>query len=218
MKNLFGTKVRVGRISIPVWTGVMALAISGLAAGQAVGPVLSGSVTGSAGLTVEQAVLLDTRDGFDVGLNPFVGGADDWATTRNDEGTEFTIAIELNVGETVYACVNLSNESGNDAAAMLELAVPAGIDVEVEEYSDSPDQHRGNPPAFECKSDMDEIGDETFVNESKQSRDAWLLFLDAGTGTGGKTYGDGVRLTVEPKDDLKPGFYTISGRLVQISG
>ncbi|MDA1096290.1 MAG: hypothetical protein O3B84_03430 [Chloroflexi bacterium] len=30
--------------------------------------------------------------------------------------------------------------------------------------------------------------------------------------------GDGVEITIEPKDGLTPGFYTIVGRLIQIGG
>ena len=188
LKSTLGRKVGVGRISIPVWTGVLALAVSGLAAGQAVGPILTGSVTGSAGLTIEQAIMLDTD--LDLGANPVISGADDAVTTRNDEGTEFTVAMELNVGQTVEATFFLQNESGNDGAALLELSVPTGIDVEL----------------------VDETAE---IGEAQLNRNSWLMTVSADAGVDDD---DSYTIRIEPKDDLKPGFYTISGRLVQISG
>ena len=175
-------KVRMGRISVPVWTTALALAVAGLAAGQAVGPVLTGSVTGTAGLTIEQAITLDVDRPLDERI--VVSDADDAVTTTNDEGTEFTVAMELNVGQTVTATFNLNNASGAAGSAMLELSVPTGIDVEVT--------------------------DETDLSEAQISRNAWLMAIPDGSSS--------FELTIEPKDDLKPGFYTISGRLVQISG
>ena len=188
MKNLLASKIRLGRVSVPVWTSVLALAVTGLAAGQAVGPVLTGSVTGSVGLTVEQAITMDTDRGVN-GLN--VSGADDSVSTVNDEGTEFTVAVELNVGQRILIDGFVRNDSGADGAVMLELNVPAGIDVE-----------------------LDELGDD--MGEAQLTRSSWLLLVDDVAGTVDDD--DGFRLTVEPKDDLKPGFYTITGRLVQISG
>ncbi len=100
MKSIFSKKVRLGRISIPVWTSVLTLAAVAMTAGQTVGPVLADSVTGTVGLTVEQAITLDTDAGL--GNNPSVdapnGGDLDWVSTFNDEGTEFTVAVEMFVG------------------------------------------------------------------------------------------------------------------------
>src|SRR2546428_165751 len=72
------------------------LLASGLAAavaGQAVGPVLSGSNSGSVNLTVGQAVR----------LTPFTfayadSGNSDAVVQVNDEGTHFTAALEVFVG------------------------------------------------------------------------------------------------------------------------
>ncbi len=127
MKAIFGRKIRLGRLSIPIWT-ILAVPAVALAAGQAVGPVLAGSVTGSVGLTVEQAITLDV-DNRDLDQRIVVNGADDAVTTTNDEGTEFSVAMELNVGQRVTADFYLWNASGVSEAAILELNVPAGIDV-----------------------------------------------------------------------------------------
>jgi len=150
--------------------------------------VLTGSVSGSVGMVVEQAVVLDTD--LALGANPVATG-DDSATTRNDEGTEFTAAIELNVGETETVTIYLQNDSGNPASALLELNAPKGIDVELSQTGDAS------------------------VAEAQLSRNSWLLVVPSAAGTGND---DGLVLTIEPKDDIAPGFYTITGRLVQIEG
>jgi hypothetical protein len=180
------------------------------AAGQAVGPVLSGSVTGTTALTAEQAVLLDTD--LPVGENPQTFGADDAVTTRNDKGTQFAIAAELHVGQQMFVCLYLENKSEADAAAILELNVPQGIDVELEEFSDD-----GTSPNS-CDGSMN---DDDLVGEAQFERGAWLMRLSGSADVNesvGNFENDGVRLTIEPKDDLKPGFYTISGQITQIGG
>jgi hypothetical protein len=187
MKSILSKKVRLGRISVPVWTSVLTLAAVAMTAGQAVGPVLAGSVTGTVGLTVEQAITLDTDT---LGENPSVdapnGGDIDWVSTFNDEGTEFTVAVEMFVGQRIELNLDLVNDSGVSGAAMLELNVPAGIDVELDRNDDGS------------------------IEEAQASRNTWLMVVPDGTS---ETY-----IQIEPKDNVAPGFYTISGRIVQISG
>ena len=213
IRKVLRGRFRMGRVRVPAWGAVtiLSLAVAALAAGQAVGPVLSGSVTGSAGLTIEQTVTLDTD--LALGSNPSVSGADDFVTTRNDEGTEFTIAAELNVGQTIYVCLYLQNDSGAGAAAALELNVPQGIDVELQEFSDS-----DNDSTNTCSASMDDDG---VVEEAQFARANWLMTVGGSSvaaSTAGDQDDDGVRITIEPKDDLKPGFYTLNGRIVQVSG
>ena len=81
--------------------------------------------------------------------------------------------------------LGLVNDSGVSGAAMLELNVPAGIDVELEDDGGS-------------------------IDEAQASRNTWLMVVPDGS--------NNVLLQIEPKDDIAPGFYTISGRIVQISG
>ena len=81
MKAIFGRKIRLGRLSIPIWA-ILAVPAVALAAGQALGPVLAGSVTGSAGLTVAQAITLDV-DNLDLDERIVVNGADDAVTWQN---------------------------------------------------------------------------------------------------------------------------------------
>ncbi len=178
----FSKKIHLGRIAMPLWALALAGAAVVAAAGQAVGPVLSGSVTGSAGLTVEQSLLLsETASDHSVGSSPIDG-----LVVVNDEGTSFTAAIELYVGDTVTLNLDLNNVSDAAANGILELNVPAGVDVELEPTAGT-------------------------ITEAQMSKNVWLLRqTSAGTGA--------LEITISPKDDLKPGFYTISGRIVQITG
>ncbi len=179
----FSKKIHIGRIAMPLWALVLAGGAVVAAAGQAVGPVLSGSVTGSAGLTVEQSVLLSTSTAIS-----FTGGhGDDNLGVVNDEGTSFTVAIELHVGDTIVMHLPVVNLSDADANAILELLPPAGVDVEIEPSTG------------------------TTLKEAQMSKNAWLLKVDDGNS-------ETLKVTISPKDDLKPGFYTISGHIVQITG
>lgn len=134
MQNRFSTtlgrKVRLGRLAVPIW----AIAAAGLTiaavAGQAVGPVLTGSVSGSTGLVVSQTVVLDSA--------PTGSGTDDFAATVNDEGTAFTVALETQVGQNQTVTLDLANKSGKSANVILELNVPAGIDVDANEGGGAP--------------------------------------------------------------------------------
>ncbi len=187
MKKFITRKIKLGRLGLPVWSVAVAGLMVAAAAGQAVGPVLSGSVTGSVGMVVEQAITLDTA--VALGSNPAATG-DDSATTRNDEGTEFTAAIELNVGERETVGLILKNDSAADGSALLELNVPKGVDVEVEGAAD--------------------------ILESQLSRNTWLLVVQSDAIDAGAA--ETLTITIEPKDGVAPGFYTITGRIVQIEG
>ncbi len=178
MKNLLGRKLHLGRLGVPMWTiglaGVMVAAV----AGQAVGPVLSGSVQGSAGLVVSQTVVLKQA--------PTVVG-DDGAATMNDEGTAFTVAIETQVGQTSDFRLALVNDSGKAANFILELNAPAGIDVVAED---------SNPEVA-----LAQLNRNTYLGTLAVSNNAT----------------DDIIVSVESKDDAAPGFYTITGRIIQVA-
>ncbi len=197
MKNVFGRKLHVGRLGVPLWS----IAVAGLAiaavAGQAVGPVLTGSVSGSAGVVVSQTVVLGAAPGNQgAGVVTFKGNpvtitaADDFAATMNDEGTAFSVALETQVGQNQIVTLTLSNASGKTANGILELSVPAGIDVEV-------DQNAGN--------------DVTAL--ARLNKHTWLFTLQSPTNDANTD----VWVLVESKDDAAPGFYTISGRIIQVA-
>ncbi|MBI2916509.1 MAG: hypothetical protein HYY01_00810 [Chloroflexi bacterium] len=178
MKHMFGKKVHLGRFAVPVWTIGLAGLLVAAVAGQAVGPVLSGSVQGSAGLVVSQTVVLKQA--------PTVVG-DDGAATMNDEGTAFTVAIETQVGQTSDFRLALVNDSGAPANFILELNAPAGIDVDAED---------SNPE----------------VKLAQLSKNVYL-----GTLAVSNNATDDIIVTVESKDDAAPGFYTITGRIIQVA-
>ena len=82
--------------------------------------------------------------------------------------------------------LDLDNGSAAQANAIMELNVPAGIDFEVD--------------------DLD--GD---TSEVQLNRKSWLMKLDTvSLGSSGE-----LEIAISPKDDLRPGFYTITGRILQ---
>jgi hypothetical protein len=171
------------KLSNPFWLTTIALVAMAAVAGQAVGPVLGGSIIGSAGLVIEQAVVLDTdfeilASGFSAGYSEF----DDFIGMMNDDGTFFTIAIETKIGQIGEFALPLNNLTETDAHAILHLIISPGIDVEVDS----------------------DIG----VDETIQRQGVWLLDVAP---DGGYLY-----IAVESKDDALPGFYTISGRILEV--
>jgi len=187
IRRMIGKRLRIWGVSFPAWVLGVAIFVVAAAAGQAVGPVLSGGVQGSAGLVVEQSVVLNEGSGFSLGT----GAGNDGVFATNDEGTAFTAAFELHVGDTIVIGLELGNVSDALANAMLSLNVPKGIDVEV-----------GSDP------NDDEI------KEAQLSAKQWLLSVESDAGD---SEPDSLNITVSPKDDLMPGFYTITGRIVQVA-
>lgn len=190
VRRVVATRLRVGRLALPAWLAAAAVLAIAAAAGQAVGPILAGSVTGTAGVTGEQALVLSLS-------STTVSGhaGDDRVMVVNDEGTSFTAAIEMHVGDIGYPgnsesaaiLLGLQNTANAVVSAILELSIPAGLDIEVEPSSGSN------------------------VEEAQLNKGTWLLRVPtSASGT--------VNIYIEPKDDAKPGFYTITGRVVQISG
>ncbi|MBI2918486.1 MAG: hypothetical protein HYY01_10905 [Chloroflexi bacterium] len=177
-----GKKVRLGRTRFPVWTIALGLTLVAAVAGQAVGPVLSGSVQGSAGLVVSQTIVLASAPIPD-------GNEDDFASTMNDEGTAFTFALETKVGQNQTVTLELDNLSGAEANGILEISAPAGIDVDADE------------------------GAGPMVGLARLNRNSFLFSInDTSAGTPGE-----IVLEIEAKDDAAPGFYTITGRIIQVA-
>lgn len=192
----------VGRAAIPVWPAVIALSVIEVAARQAVGPVLSGSATGTTAVTVEQGLVLDND--YAINQNPrFETGPgrdpDDSVPIRSPDGSQFTVSGELHTGETAVFDVFLENFSEAGAGAIVELTVPTGVQVDLEEFS----------------------GSDGDVQASQLARTRWLLWIDSGAGT---TFNsntpllgeDEFALTIRPQGDLNPGFYTISVVMTQV--
>ncbi len=179
VSQTLGRKIRMGKLGVPVWSIAVAGLTIAAVAGQAVGPVLSGSVGGSAGLVVSQTVVLAQAPAT-------YNTNDDFAATFNDEGTAFTVAIETQVGQTSGFSLRLDNQSGKLANFILELHIPAGVDVDAENADDA--------------------------TLAQLTKNTWLGTMDASPNGA-----DDINVTVESKDDAAPGFYTISGRIIQVA-
>ncbi len=208
LKKVFGKKLSLGRFGVPVWIMGLATLLVVAAAGQAVGPVLSGAIQGSAGLVIEQAVTLDTDvasgSAIDFGDNNGTLGEtnepSDGVGTRNDDGSQFTIAAELTTGDTIHVNLYLQNGGVSDTSAILELNVPSNIDVEMTTATVSAD---GSSLT------------ENVVDEGQLARNKWLMTVGSEAGTDDD---DGITLIIRPERLITPGFYTITGRLFQIEG
>jgi hypothetical protein len=74
---------------------------------------------------------------------------------------------------------------------MLSLSVPSGIDVEVT---------------------SDPLGDD--IKEAQLSAREWLVTVAS---LARAAPDDSLDITISPKDGLKPGFSTITGRIVQVA-
>jgi uncharacterized membrane protein len=186
MKKFSRMKIRIGRIAAPVWmVGLIGLIIAA-AAGRAVGPVLSGSVQGSAGLVVEQSLLLSATTS-NHSIVYAEGHSDDALVTVSDEGSAFTAAIEMHVGDAVTLKLQINNNSDTLTNALMELNAPRGIDIEVESSSE---------------------GDG--LKEAQLTRTSWLMQVPSGNQ-------DTINITLEGRDTLKPGFYTVTGRIIQVA-
>jgi hypothetical protein len=92
-KKSIGSKRGIRPFGLPTWALGLALLVVFAAAGVPVGPVLNGSLTGKVGLTVEQSVVL----GSGSTITDHLG--DNSLVVTNDEGTSFTAAIEIHVGD-----------------------------------------------------------------------------------------------------------------------
>ena len=180
MKNLLGKKFHLGRFAVPMWTIGLAGGMVAAVAGQAVGPVLSGSVQGSAGLVVSQTVVLAQAPAT-------ANTNDDFAATMNDEGTAFTVAVETQVGQNSGFSLRLDNASGKVANFILEINAPAGVDVYASDLADD-------------------------VSLAQLNRNTYL-----GTMDNSPAAADDIKVTAESKDDAAPGFYTITGRIIQVA-
>ena len=178
-RRIISNKLRITRVSFPAWVLGVALLVVAAAAGQAVGPALSGGIQDSAGLVNEQSVVLG-------------GGSDnDGIFTTNDERTGFKAALKPHVGDAIVAGLDLGNLSDAPANAMLSLSVPSGIDVEVT---------------------SDPLGDD--IKEAQLSAREWLVTVAS---LARAAPHDSLDITISPKDDLKPGLSTITGRIVQVA-
>ena len=185
-RRIISKKLRITRVNFPAWVLGVALLVVAAAAGQAVGPVLSGGIQDSACLVIEQSVVL-APSGFSLGA----GSDNDGIFTTNDERTGFKAALKPHVGDAIVVGLDLGNLSDAPANVTLSLSVPSGIDVEVT---------------------SDPLGDD--IIEAQLSAREWLVTVAS---LARAAPDDSLDITISPKDGLKPGFSTITGRIVQVA-
>jgi hypothetical protein len=133
---------------VPLW--VLALGLIALAAGAggAVGPILSGFISGGAGLVVEQSVVID-RENFNT--DDILSGITDKLVTFNDEGSSFTVAAEMHTGDDLVIDVPLTNRSEFNANMIASVEVDGAVQHDVEVFwntltrSDSPTVSNSSP-------------------------------------------------------------------------
>ncbi len=164
MRNVKGTmssNVRLGRLGLPIWAlviTVMAMAAMVAAAGQAVGPVLSGQINGTTGLVVGQAIVLDTT----ASSAHAVTDTEDGVIVVSDDGTGFTAAMEAFRGTTGRILLDLKNKGTQDSAALITIIAPRGVEIDANEVT----------------------GEADGVAVAKMSRNTWLMTVPNGE-TGG---------------------------------
>lgn len=128
IKTKLTKKVGIGRFALPVWAVGLAGVAVVAAAGQAVGPVLAGNVTGTANVTAQQSIVLSTSTAFEGVNSPNKG-----VVVINDNGTSFTAALEQHIGDRGQKLdLYIQNKSNASANAVLQLNVPSALDIQVD--------------------------------------------------------------------------------------
>ena len=210
-------KVRLlGKKAIPVWLLVLALVVCG--AGAAVGTVLTGNVTGEVPVTVSQALLVgepvaagstsgeDLTDDVD---NEPQSTEDELAAmflpdrsigVHSDDQTGFQFAAEVDTGDIFAFWLPLKNASSQDMIAELTLNFSDCIEVEVVDN--------------DTGSDYVENMTRTGLNNWKFNLDSEAEKAAASAATGSQ---DSILIIVQADDTCAPGWYTITGKLQQIS-
>lgn len=107
----------------------MLAAVAGLAG---VGAVLLGSVGGTTGAVVQQAIVID-KENF---AQDDIGGVQDSVITFNDAGTSLTVAAEIYTNDYMVLDVPLANKSDSDANIVATLKAP-GLEKDITVFWDT---------------------------------------------------------------------------------
>ena len=207
--KLFGLK------ALPIWLLVVALVAGG--AGAAVGTILAGNVVAEIPVTISQALEagkpvawsgssfdssvvdnmpqgVDALDGVieSPGDVDTVVAPDRSIGAVNDTQTAFQFAAEIDQHDFYIFWVPLKNASNQDMTVQLKMQVPNGLTVEV----------------------MDAYGS-TVDNMTRVGLNTWKFDLDAEADKSDEA--DAIYIVVAASDTVAPGFYTITGELLQIS-
>lgn len=178
-------RLQLGRLGFPVGAIALATVVAGTFSAQAVGPVLSGNVQGFGGLVASQALVIKTGS-----PNNLVDGADQAVVAVNEDGTDFTVAMETFIGRKQTLKLVMVNLSGKDANGIVELNVPAGVAVDV-------------------------LGADDVLALAQSSRNNYLFKMRA-NGNAANDNAD-IKVDLMPKADSAPGFYSITGRIFQVA-
>ena len=176
-----GTKTGIfdsttGIFGRPVPTWILGVIIITATAGAAAGTVLAGNVQGQIPTTVGQSLVLQAVGG-EVGFGAV-----------SDNGTSFTAANEIRIGEDYDIDLDVKNESDEAIFASLVLDIPAGLTVDVNEVAS-------------------EISGLTRTDIG-----TWVMKITAvAAGDASSRF----TITVAHADDAPPGFYQIAGSLTQ---
>ena len=135
-----------GRNLVIVVAGLAAI-IAIATAGQAIGPVPTGMITGRTGLTVENDVVID-HDNFTV--KDIGGSASDKIVAFNDDGSHFTVAAKMNTGDELVIDLPLLNTSNSDATVITTMEASEGLRVDNRVYWDTLARDSSPSPIRNC--------------------------------------------------------------------
>ncbi len=173
---------------LPAW--VLVAVLISAAAGAGSGTLLTGGITGNVPTVVEQGVVVEEPTVIAEGS----GFANDQSfVSVNSDGTRFTVAVEMNVGDKFKAQIPVTNNSDSNLVAELSMEIPDGITVEVDQ--DGTDD-----------SDATGIG-----NVIRTSLRTWKMDV-----TNASSTNDKLEVTVAHGDDAPPGFFSIVADLRQV--
>lgn len=204
-------KIYIARVGIPVWATALGAVVIGATAGQAVGPILSGGVTGTIGLgvggdggvSISQSIVL----AHESDQAHYISGGEDGVIAVSDDGTSFTIAVEAFENQPVDVNLDVQNDSGADAFAQMTCIGPSALTtIDIDELT-SEDEHV----------DVDDEDGDTDVAElitgvqiARMGRDTWLMKVPSFEASGDADFA----LTLSGR----AGFHTIRCAIKQISG
>lgn len=234
-------RVRLLGKTIPVWLLILALVAAGW--GAAVGTVLSGKVVGEMPVTVSQALEVGTPvnpDDVDWESNDFTGPqsvalawgteikADRFIGTVSDDQTAFQAAAEFDAGDKLIILVPLKNASNQDLVAELNINYPDGFTVEVvsaDQFVKDQDPDPGDMYIKIGGNDVTETDNAYTKNMVRTSLTSWKFEVtkdaDKTTPAKGTAHNDSgqdsIAIVIAASDTIAPGFYTIEGKIKQIS-
>ena len=122
-------KTLPGARAVPRWLLVFALALSGV--GAAVGTALSSKIGGNLPFTASQAILIDKENFDEDDISEHVAKK---IVAVSDDGSSFTVGVEIHNGEEVAIDLPLMNLSDQDITASITLNAEPPLQVYVKHF------------------------------------------------------------------------------------